>query len=196
MNTLAPSRLPTHTASAAPTTTPPNATPTPISPSNPTPKPPLHAARAAFDVWVEAALVPEAPEDVPIAVADVRELAPEDRDGAEVALPDAVVDTTVPDPLPEGAVIGSVVGDEMDESGGMENGGVVVSWVVAMPHTDAERELNAVSCAAPQLLCTHDEIWLPSPHMQFGSLTLLHGFPARALRIQPWVQSFVSCAYT
>ena len=25
---------------------------------------------------------------------------------------------------------------------------------------------------------------------------LSHGFPARALRIQPWVQLFVSCAYT
>ena len=128
MNSLAPSRLPTHKASAAPTTAPPNATPPPANPPNPTPKTPLSPARAAFDVWVAAALVPEALEDVPIAVADVKELAPEDRDGAEVTLPDTVVDA-VRDPLPEGAVIGSVDSDGTEESGGTENGGVVVSWV-------------------------------------------------------------------
>lgn len=78
---------------------------------------------------LEAAPVPEAPEEVPMAVADVRELPPEEREEDADAVPEGVVEgATVPEPLPEGAVMGSVVGEEMDESGGTENGGVVVSW--------------------------------------------------------------------
>ncbi len=94
-----------------------------------------------------AALVPDAPEEVPIAVADVKELAPEDVcDGTEavpVGLVDAVVDTAVPEPLPDGAVMGSVVGDEMGENGGTENGGVLVSWVA----------VGAEVCEPPRVAC-------------------------------------------
>ena len=95
-------------------------------------------ARAAFDVCVDAAPVPEAPEEVPMAVAEVRELPPEVREDDADAVPEGVADAVAEEPVPEGAVMGSVVGEEMDESGGTENGGVVVSWDAVGRESNAE----------------------------------------------------------
>ena len=60
-----------------PRTIPTNAIPIPTKLSIPTPKSLLHDADAALDVWLEAALVPEA--DDPMGVVDARELMTEDK---------------------------------------------------------------------------------------------------------------------